>query len=205
MLLFTYIMSVLQKAIFSTWVNVNKLQLTGNGVCILWKWEWTDSSAIEGSYPEAKEYQYTSESEPETEDAEGERTLDVTHTVIFKCIGSNRSSSSQSILKAITELSVDAQDVPVMLYPEPENPVDSEAIAFRARVSGKWHTIGYVVREVLPHVHMALQANKITSVKFSWVKHMVQWSRSSPGYYAGINVTTKSQWPLAVVRSASTR
>lgn len=127
------------------------------------------------------------------------------HTVTFKCIGSNRSSTSQRALKAITQLSGDVKDVPVKLHPEPENPVDSEAIAFIAKISGKWHTIGYFFREALPHVHMAVQADKITSVEFSWVKYMVQWSRSGPGYYAGINVTTKGKWPLVVMHSASTR
>ena len=112
---------------------------------------------------------------------------------------------SQTALKVISELTGDVKQVPVIICPEPDNPVDSEAVAFRAKISGKWHTVGYVVREALPHVHMALQGNKITSVEFSWVKYIVQGTRSGPGYYAGINVTIRGQWSSEVVRSASTR
>ena len=151
-----------------------------------------------------QDVQYESESS-ESFECEAQLEASVTHTVTFKCIGSNHSSTSQATLKAITEHAGDTKQIPVMICPEPENPVDSEAIAFRARVSGKWHTIGYVVREALPHVHTALQGNKITSVAFSWVKYMVQWTRSGPGYYAGINVTVKGKWPQEVVRCASTR
>ena len=41
----------------------------------------------------------------------------------------------------------------VDLVPEPENPQDSKAIAFKCKVDGKWCVIGYVVREALDVVH----------------------------------------------------
>ena len=198
----------MQNVIFSTRINISSLELPASGACILWEWEWTEEwthPGEEGIDSEVQVIRCESESEAASESSERETQLDasMTHTVTFKCIGSNHSSAFQTALKAITECAGD--EVPVMIYPEPDNPVDSEAIAFRAKISGKWHTIGYVVREALPHVHMALRGNKITSVEFSWVKYMVQWTRSGPGYYAGINVTTKGKWPPEVVRSASTR
>ena len=50
------------------------------------------------------------------------------------------------------------------IQPEPENPIDSEAIAFKCKLDGQWHTIDYVVREVLKDVHEALTQNKVTNV-----------------------------------------
>lgn len=72
---------------------------------------------------------------------------------------------------------------------EPENPIDSKAIAFRCQIGDEWHTIGYTVREALDPVHTAIQNQDIISVRFSWVNYLVSWSRSGPGYYAGINIT----------------
>ena len=54
-------------------------------------------------------------------------------------------------------------------------------------------------------MHSALDAREIVSVKFDWVKYLIHWSRSGPGWYAGIDVTKRGQWPSCVVRSRSVR
>ena len=63
--------------------------------------------------------------------------------------------------------------MPVKVVPEPSNPYDSRAISFQCQLQQKWHTIGYVVREVCDSVHDALSSNSIVSVQFAWVKYKV--------------------------------
>ena len=52
---------------------------------------------------------------------------------------------------------------------------------------------------------MTIENRNIISVRFSWVKYLVSWSHSGPGYYAGIDITIRGRWPREVVQSASTR
>lgn len=61
-----------------------------------------------------------------------------------------------------------------------------------------------IVRECLDHVHSALAGHRIMSVHFSWVKYLVCWTRSGPGFYAGVNIAISGEWPKEVVRCAST-
>ena len=58
--------------------------------------------------------------------------------------------------------------------------------------------MGYVVQEVLAEVHDAIE---IISVKFSWVKFRLCWSRCrcGPGFYAGVNISKKGSWSRAVL------
>lgn len=189
---------------------MKKLNLPANGVCIVWKWEWISDdidheSEAHDIQPEKSDCEVVSETDMSSEDCDTQAATGMTHTVTFKCIGANRSPTSQNILKTISELPRNVKDTPVIIVPEPENPVDSEAIAFRAKISDKWHTIGYIVREALPYVHDALKRNVIQSVTFGWVKYLVSWTRSGPGYYAGFDITIEGKWPQDVVRCASTR
>ena len=93
----------------------------------------------------------------------------------------------------------------VTIQPEPDNPVDSRAIAFVATVDNKQYTIGYVVREIVDDLHEAINRGQILGVKFAWVKYLVQWPRSGPGYYCGVNITKKGEWPQNVCKYQSTR
>ena len=58
--------------------------------------------------------------------------------------------------------------------------------------------------KVLTDVHDAMK-NLITVVKFAWVKNIVTWTRSGPGYFAGISITQKGMWSKEVCQSASSR
>jgi len=129
----------------------------------------------------------------------------ISHWVVFKCIGATRDMNSQEALSlASREMSGD-KSVEVELHPEEDNPKNARAIAFRCHVDGKWQRIGYVVEEALDAVHDALKKNEILSVSFDWVKYLIHWSRSGPGWYAGIKITKKGEWPRQVVRSGSTK
>ena len=99
------------------------------------------------------------------------------------------------------------------IEPEPHNQYDSKAIVFKCKLDDEWHSIRYVVRECLDHVHKALEDGTVISledgtvisVTFSLAKYIVCWSRSGPEYYAGITIKVKGDWPQDVVRHASTR
>lgn len=129
----------------------------------------------------------------------------VTHTITFKCIGASRETSYQTALQAALECINEGKDVPVKLIPEPDNPKDSRAIAFHCFVGEKWRRIGYIVKEALQDVHDALKNNQILSVKFAWVKFLLCWSQCGPGFYAGIDISRKGNWPTNIMRCASTK
>jgi len=65
--------------------------------------------------------------------------------------------------------------------------------------------IGYVVKEALESVHSARDQGRITAVEFSWIKYLITWPTSGPGFYAGIDISVYGRWPAVVVNCASTR
>lgn len=67
------------------------------------------------------------------------------------------------------------------------------------------YKIGYIVHELLDEVHQAMERLQITDVKISWVKYLIQWPHSGPGYYCGINITKKGQWSKNAIKHRSTR
>lgn len=143
----------------------------------------------------------------ESEDDDGQDPFDrgfVTHTM-FKCIGATRDDGHQEALQAAAKKLKGGYEVCVQLQPKADNPVDSNAIAFQCRLENEWKRIGFVVQEALGYVHNALQQNTITSVKFSWVKFLLCWSHSGPGFYAGIAISKKGEWSKTVMCCASTR
>ena len=102
---------------------------------------------------------------------------------------------AQDALKKVSIILPQANvDVPVKIEPEPHNQYDSKAIVFKCKLDDEWHSIGYIVRECLDEVHEALVKRTIVSVKFAWAQYLVCWSRSGPGYYAGINIEIQGDW-----------
>ena len=75
---------------------------------------------------------------------------------------------------------------------------------FQTNVGGEWRNIAYVVREAARHVAEAISNNLIVKCEFNWVRYIVHWSRSGPGWYTGITVTKKGTWPSEIVQSSST-
>ena len=65
-----------------------------------------------------------------------------------------------------------------------------------------WHRIGYIVHEALDTVYNTLNNNLITGVR---AKYMLSWTRSEPGYYAGINITKFGELPAEIYACSSTR
>ncbi len=128
----------------------------------------------------------------------------IPHTIVFKCIGATKDAQSQAALCAARDRMSNGWTVAVRMRPEPTNIVDSQAIMFECELDGKWKKIGYVVRNILSEVHTVMGANLITSVQFKCVKYVTHWSKSGPGYYAGISVTKNGPWDNKVKLFQST-
>lgn len=128
-----------------------------------------------------------------------------THSVVFKCIGSVKSKGYQVALEKARNLMSDGQIVPVRLVHERYNPRDSRALAFVCDINSKPHTVGYIVNELLDEVHTAINQNCILSVKFAWIRYITDWTKSGPGFFAGISITKKGTWSKHAVKLASTK
>ena len=128
----------------------------------------------------------------------------VRHTVQFKCIGASKKLHYQETLASVAKLLISGTTVEVSLFPEPNNPVDAKAVAFKCQVNGAWLPIGYVVCEALDEVHLALAQHQIHEVRFGWIKFKINWRHSGFGWYAGIDVIKKGQWSPIVCSCAST-
>lgn len=94
-------------------------------------------------------------------------------------------------------------DVLINMFPEPTNIFDARAIAFKCQIDDNWMTIGYMVREALDSVHLAIEEKKIINLKFAWMKYKVNWCHSGFGWFAAIAVTKQGKWPSIVCSCAS--
>ena len=92
--------------------------------------------------------------------------------------------------------------VQVNIKKEPDNPIDSKAIAFYCDVSGTGERIGNFVREALDDVHKAMDDGLILKVEFDWIKYIVHFKNS--GWHTGIKITRLGEWSQSVLRSRST-
>ena len=185
------------------------LRAMPKGLGVVWEWNWVDGELDSSSTDEEKNSDHDDEAGERTgtgsESSEGSDDVDSMDTVTFKCIGASRELHSQEALAAAKRKLEKGEAVPVRILPEPNNPYDSNAIAFQCKVDDSWVTIGYIVHEILHHVHAAIESKSIVSVKFKWIKYIVMWSLSGPGFYAGINITRKGVWPREVRLASSTQ
>ena len=183
-----------------------------HGVLIVWKWEWTAVEESESEEEDDSHEQHnphlhsdSEHSDSETETNSPDIRPPPTHTVTFKCIGPVHDTNAQALLIRVSQILRGGGGVDVHVSPEPDNPYDSQAIAFQCHIDRKWQRIGYVVRECLSHVHEAIQEKRLLSVKFSWAKYLACWARSGPGFYAGIDLTVSGNWHRDVIKSQSTK
>ena len=59
--------------------------------------------------------------------------------------------------------------VPCQVLPEPNNPIDSEAICIQFKLDRKRYKVGYVIHEALCNFDTALRESKITKVSIDWI------------------------------------
>ena len=170
-----------------------------------WNWYWDTESTS------ASEFEEDSVNSPIGEEATpicstDEGDSDILPTIIvFKCIGTNKETLYQELLAEANRLLRTGVKVSVRLTPEPNNPVNSRAIAFECQVHGKWGRIGYVVNEVLEEVHKAINNNEIVETNFKWIKFITDWYMSGPGYFTAISISKLGNWAPVVVSYQSTR
>lgn len=182
-----------------------------DGVFVIYDWKWTNETANEYGIS-SPSLTSTPQSSPPLSpsllpiaSAPVSTIPTITHIVTFKCIGAVRDEKQQRALQLAFEARRKGEVVDVKIEPEPKNPYDSRAIAFLCHVEGSWHRIGYIVREVLEEVHAAINARNILWVTFAWVSYLLQWTRSGPGFYAGINIARRGDWSHTCIMSASTK
>ena len=161
---------------------------------VVWKWTWANYDYNTASSVSSLSAKSTCgvDSEASSEASSDEPDIPfVTHSVVFKCIGSTKESTYQGTLALVKEKLVVGAAVPVRLKKEPNNPKDSRAIAFECKLGNEYVRIGYVVREALDAVHDAIDQQKILKVEFDYVKFVVQFK--DRGWYAGISITRIGQ------------
>jgi len=129
---------------------------------------------------------------------------EITHSVVFKCIGVHKEMDYQHTLALANRNMNDGKAVSVKLNPEPDNPQDKNAVAFicQADENAEWKRIGYVVREVASEVLGAINAKKILDVTFAWIKYLPYYKNR--GWYAGIKIRRNGDWSQQVLLSRAT-
>lgn len=176
---------------------------------MVWEWEWEedDGSDMSDEDPESQEqwnpYLHSDSEGSDSENISLSTLPTQTHTVTFKCIGSVHDLAAQETLSKMSKILREGGTVQTKIEPEPDNQYDANAIAFMCRIDDNWKRIGYIVRECLEHVHLALSERRILAVKISWAKYLTCWSRSGPGFYAGVNISIRGEWHRDVIRSQS--
>ena len=61
-----------------------------------------------------------------------------------------------------------------------------------------------MVKEAFNSVHHEMDTDHINLVQFAWIKFITHWSRSGPGWYCGIKITKRGEWPKEIVQCEST-
>lgn len=182
---------------FELSVNISKYKLHCQQVFVIWKWTWKqEESECERDDDPIGVDTDTSSEESEVHSSEDE--LQITHSVVFKCIGCTKEGRYQHILSMASKKIKQGQAVSVKLQKEPDNVKDSRAIAFVCNANCQWERIGYVVREALDAVCHAMDNNLINEVRFDWIKYIVHFK--NPGWYAGVAINKSGRWPTSVLR-----
>ena len=123
--------------------------------------------------------------------------------MVFKCIDATRDTEQQRVLKLVHDSLKSGNTVSVKLESEPNNPFDARAIAFMAFIENTWQRIGYVVREVLEHVHDALRNNSIVTIEFAWIKYLLSFPSLDLVILQPVNITRQGEWSNLVIASCS--
>ena len=191
-------------------INIQDMEHDPRGVFVIYEWDWLTevSSDTDVITCGNLDFSYSSASSRQLSPHPSHvliATSDITHVIVFKCIGATRDKKQQEALEKALCARENGESVPVKIEPEPTNPYDSKAICFKCQVEGTWCRIGYIVREVLDEVHQAIRENKILYIQFAWVKFLLHWTRCGPGFYAGVYIARKGEWSQRCVRAASTK
>ena len=172
---------VIESEEFDRAVDVAEFKLVEAKVFVIWKWNLWSGEDIEAELTTVDtECADNDCCEEEEEELEASTVL---HSIIFKCIGTTKEEKYQHVLAKAAHARKNNIDVKAQIVPEPHNPVDAKAVAFRIFMENKWERVGYMVTEVLDAVHKELLNENITAVELEWVKFithswLVLWSQN---------------------------
>ena len=108
---------------------------------VMWKWTWLDPadctspyiSDSEGDASPRNDVDLTSD-EIGSDEPITDEVPTITHSVVFKCIGSHKEHLYQELLSLPNKKIKDGSTVPVKLQPEPDNQFYCKAIAMTAKL-----------------------------------------------------------------------
>ena len=93
----------------------------------MWDWEWVDCSEDDDGDSIVASLSQDEHDESESQDSSDSEDVvpNITHTVIFKCIGATKEHRYQELLGLAKQKKSVGETVPVKLEKEPSNPIDS--------------------------------------------------------------------------------
>jgi len=99
--------------------------LPPEGPCIIWQWLWIDSvdHVSESSLEDIRALSPSLESSSarsSRHSSDSSQQIGL-HSVVFKCIGCTCVSQRKDVLEEVSKLLDKNEEVPVNIYPEPEN------------------------------------------------------------------------------------
>ena len=171
--------TVVQKDEFERCVNIDNCDIYNDKVFVMWKWTWLDECSSDGEEDVAKlsdedAAELSDEDAAELSDEHDQDTNNaipaITHSVIFKCMGSTKEHEYEEALALAKRKMNDGIGIAVKLEKEPHNPVDAKAIAFVIDLDGTWKRIGYVMSELLEEVHKAMDDSLILKIQVDFIK-----------------------------------
>ena len=168
----------------------------------MWNWTWLDENSSNEDETSSKASGKIKDVNDESDDDSSNAIPAITHSVIFKCIGSTKEHVYQETLALANKKRSEGIALPVKLLKETSNPVDAKAIAFVVNINDTWEWIGYVVQEIRDEVHKAMDDCCILNVQLDCIKRMLYFKH--PGWYAGIKITRSGEWSHNVIHSRST-
>ena len=116
-------------------------------VFVLWKWDQIQVERDESDY-ERTSHKYDDE-EKSSEEEHTEDCPESLFMIISKCIGTTKEHRYQETLAEVALSRRNELDVEFRISPEPTNPFDARAIAFKCFLNNRWERVGYMVTDVL--------------------------------------------------------
>ena len=122
------------------------------------------------------------------------------HSLPFKVVGTCYSPARQKVLEEAYEcLNTYNRLVFAKLVPEPENPMDKNAIAVYVLTDNEYEKVGYIPKERISYLHGPLSKRTldvtVENVRFRTTYLLI-------GYYITLNISKKGAWDNVVVRAS---
>ena len=139
------------------------------------------------------------ESDDQSSDKDESDKDEITYTVPFKCIGAAHEKNYQYHLEQAYKKH--EQDKPVnVIWPEPLNPMDPNAIAIDLDYGTGWACVSYIASELCKHLYPLIAMGDISDVYVEHMKYRVDFFKI--GFYLKICINQHGGWETQVVRKS---